>query len=119
MVHYARLAGENGLNMSRATFTLIIKFSNMLDDLKQLINQVQFFEELEGTKTPDINALTKSLKELPQFNTIRNKWEQASKMRKWLSDTKSKLATKYESELKHEALKKKKEEIEKAKKEEK
>jgi hypothetical protein len=38
MVPYARLAGENGLNMSRAAFTLIIKFSNMLDDLKQLVN---------------------------------------------------------------------------------
>jgi len=32
-------------------------------------------------------------------------------MRKWISDTKSKLAAKYESELRLEALKKKKEEL--------
>lgn len=39
-------------------------------------------------------------------------------MRKWISDTKSKLAAKYESEFRHEALKKKKEEYLKLKKDE-
>jgi len=96
--------------MTRAAFALIIKFSNMVEDFISLVDQVQFFQEDEGgsTSKPDIAALVKSLKEAPQFLSIRNKWEQAAKMRKWISDTKSKLASKYETELRQEALKKKK-----------
>jgi len=111
---YARLAGENGLRMTRAAFALLIKFGDMLEDFVSLVDQVQFFNEIEGTQTTDLNALIKILKELPQFVSIRNKWEQASKMRKWISDMKSKLGGKYETELRHEVLKKKKEAAAKA-----
>ena len=117
MVPYARLAGENGLRMSRAAFALLIKFGDMLEDFVSLVDQVQFFKEIkevEGTQTTDLNSLIKILKDLPQFASIRNKWEQASKMRKWISDMKSKLAGKYETELRHEVLKKKKEAATKA-----
>ena len=56
-----------------------------------------------------MNALIKILKELPQFFSIRNKWEQASKMRSWINEKKGKLSLKFESEVRDEVLKKKKE----------
>lgn len=95
--------------MSRAAFALLIKFGDMLEDFVSLVDQVQFFNEIEGTQTTDLNSLIKILKELPQFSSIRNKWEQASKMRKWINEMKSKLGGKYETEVRHEVLKKKKE----------
>lgn len=100
--------------MSRAAFALLIKFGDMLEDFVSLVDQVQFFNEIEGTQTTDLNALIKILKELPQFSSIRNKWEQASKMRKWIHETKSKLGNKHESDVRHEVLKKKKEAAAKA-----
>lgn len=106
-VMYAMLAGQNGLRMSRAAFALLIKFGDMLEDFVSLVDQVRFYNE--HTQAQDLNALIKILKELPQFFPIRNKWEQASKMRKWINEKKGKLSVRYESEVKEEVLKQKRE----------
>jgi hypothetical protein len=64
MVPYARLAGANGFKMTRAAFALLIKFSDMLEDFVSLVDQVQFFNEVED-KSSDLPAVITFLKELP------------------------------------------------------
>ena len=38
MVPYARLAGPNGLKMTRAAFSLIIKFSDLVEDFLSVVD---------------------------------------------------------------------------------
>ena len=61
MVPYARLAGKNGFNMTRSAFALLIKFSDMLEDLVSLVDQVQFFNEVEEVSVQELIAFLKDL----------------------------------------------------------
>ena len=45
MVGHSRVAGANGLRMTRAAFSLLVKFSDMLEDFVSVVDQVQFFNE--------------------------------------------------------------------------
>lgn len=91
--------------MTRVAFSLLIKFGDLLEDFVSLVDQVNYFNQFENTNDTDpksnidINQLLNILKELPQFAQIRNKWEEASKMRKWIQDKKSKLQLKYEKDV--------------------
>ncbi len=91
--------------MTRVAFSLLIKFGDLLEDFVSLVDQVNYFNQFENTNDTDqksnidINQLLNILKELPQFTQIRNKWEEASKMRKWIQDKKSKLQLKYEKDV--------------------
>lgn len=40
MVPFARLGGADGLRMSRAAFAVMVKFSDLLDDFRSLVDQV-------------------------------------------------------------------------------
>lgn len=65
MVPFARGGGPNGLRMARAAFALLIKFSDMLEDFVSVVDQVQFFKEIESGKSKDVPAIIAFLKELP------------------------------------------------------
>ena len=107
----ARLAGLNGMKMSRAAFALLIKFSDMVEDFLSLVDQVQFFCECEADKSNDLVAINNFLKELPQYEFILKKWEQASKMREWINTEKRKdLALKYEKAVRDEVIARKQKE---------
>lgn len=47
-ITYARFAGQNGLRMARSAFALLIKFSDMLEDFVSLVDQAQFYNEVES-----------------------------------------------------------------------
>lgn len=118
MVPFARGGGPNGLRMARSAFALLIKFSDMLEDFVSVVDQVQFFKEIESGKAKDVPAIIAFLKELPQFPAILEKFEQASRMRSWINDRKQRLSLDYEKEVREELLQKKKKEAkEKAQKE--
>lgn len=73
--------------MTRSAFALLIKFSDLIEDFVSLVDQVQFFNELED-KSDNLTEIIDFLKELPQFAMILKKWEQASKMRQWINEFK-------------------------------
>jgi len=112
MIPYARLMGNNGLRMSRAAFALLIKFSDMLEDFVSLVDQIQFLKEVESSgpsvSPTNINPALEFLKGIPHFADIKEKWKEASKMRSWISESKSRISVKYDKEVKDEVLKKKK-----------
>lgn len=116
-IAYARVAGQNGLRMARAAFALLIKFSDMLEDFVSLVDQAQFYNEVESQDTQDIGSIIAFLKDLPQWPMICKKWEQAAKMRPWISEEKGRLSLKYEKDVREEILKKRKAEAKKAKEE--
>jgi hypothetical protein len=60
--------------MARAAFALHIKFGDLLEDFVSLVDQTAFFNEVED-KSNDLPATIAFLKELPQFEQIRTKWE--------------------------------------------
>ena len=107
MVGHSRVAGANGLRMTRAAFSLLVKFGDMLEDFVSVVDQVQFFNEIES-KQQDLNHVINFLKELPQFPLILEKWEQASRMRKWIQDFKNQRSINYEAEVTAEVVQKKK-----------
>jgi hypothetical protein len=86
VIPYARLAGPNGLRMARAAFALLIKFSDMLEDFVSLVDQAQFYNEVESQDAHDVNPIITFLKDLPQWPMICKKWEQAAKMRQWINE---------------------------------
>lgn len=102
----AQLARANGLALTRAAFAPLIKFSDLLEDFVSLVDQLQFFNEVED-KASDLPALLAFLRELPQFSVVVRRWEAASKMRQWINDSKSRMTDKYEQEAKEELLKSK------------
>lgn len=115
---FARGGGPGGLTMTRAAFSLLIKFSDMLEDFVSVVDQVQFFKEIEAAKAKDVAAIIAFLKELPQFPAILGKFEQASKMRGWINERKGRLRRDCAKEVEDELLQKKKKEAkEKAEKE--
>jgi hypothetical protein len=65
MVPFARLAGVNGMKLTRSAFSLIVKFSDLVGDFLSLVDSVKFFCETQESKSNDINAIREFIKELP------------------------------------------------------
>ncbi len=81
LVPYARLGGIEGLRLTRAAFSSIIKFSNLADSLSDMIDEVDMqSEELEGD-SERLYKLCETVKKGRNFEAIFKRWEQASKMR--------------------------------------
>lgn len=86
----------------------------MLEDFVSLVDQAQFYNEVESQDTEDVDPIIAFLKDLPQWPMICKKWEQAARMRPWISEEKGQLSLKYEKEVREELLKKRKAEAKKA-----
>jgi hypothetical protein len=81
MVAYARLSGEDGMRLSRATFAVMIKFSEFYDEFSNLIDEVDInWGDLEGDDERDIK-IKEIIKAAPHYEQIAKRWESASKMR--------------------------------------
>jgi hypothetical protein len=116
MVAYARLSGEDGMRLSRASFAVMIKFSEFFDEFNQLVDEIDMqWSDLEGDSERDIK-LKEMIKATPHYEQIAKRWESASKMRQWISEKKKNLIEKIKKEVETEFTKKKTEE--KKKKEE-
>lgn len=81
MVPYARLAGQDGLRMTRAAFAVMIKFSDYLESFECLSDEIEMeWHQLEGDKERDIK-IKEMIKNSTQYDNIFKRWESASKMR--------------------------------------
>jgi len=89
MVPYARVGGEQGMQLSRAAFAVVVKFSDLTLDLVTILDEVELmWEEKEG----NLKEILEHLKtELPATEKLAKRWESASKMRSWLSQKKQAL----------------------------
>ena len=55
MVPYARLSGEDGMRLSRASFAVMIKFSEFFEEFNNLVDDVEMmWSDLEGDAERDI-----------------------------------------------------------------
>lgn len=117
MVPYARLSGEDGLRLSRASFAVMIKFSEYFEEFVHLVNEIEMnWVDLDGDADREVK-IKDMLKAAPHYEQISKRWESASKMRQWISEKKKNLIEKIKKEVEVE-YKKKKDEDKKKKDEE-
>ncbi len=81
MVAYARLSGEDGMRLSRATFAVMIKFSEYFDEFNNLVDEIDInWSDLEGDADRDLK-IKEMIKAAAHYEQIAKRWESASKMR--------------------------------------
>jgi len=67
MVAYARLSGEDGMRLSRAAFSVMLKFSEFFDDFNNLIDEVDInWTDLEGDEEREIK-IKEMIKSAPHY----------------------------------------------------
>lgn len=110
MVPYARLAGSDGMRLSRATFAVMIKFSEFFQDFIDIVGEVDImWSEFEGDAEREIK-MKEELKKQEHFEQISKRWESASKMRQWINEKKKNMMDKVKKEVEAEFMVKKEEE---------
>ena len=101
--------GENGLRLTRAAFSVMIKFSEFFDSFSDLVDEVDMqWMTLEGDEERDIK-LREIVKTFHNYDGILKRWDSASRMRLWLMEKKKNLADKVKKQVTDEYKKKKKE----------
>lgn len=74
---YARVGAENGLQMSRVVFAVMIKYSQLTDELEQQITEVQLLDEqqdLEMERPQRIKAIVNEVKQDEDFKKLLHQW---------------------------------------------
>ena len=118
MVPYANLGGGDGMRITRAAFSVMVKFSDMFDDLSSVLDEIDMISSTTEPAQLD-QALKDQLRNHPNWEHLFKRWESASKMRSWISEKKKNLAERIKKEVEADFSKKKKEQKEKEEKEEK
>lgn len=107
MCTYARLGGEDGMRLTRASFGVMIKFSEFYDSFTQMVDNVDMeWSMLEGDDERDIK-MKEMIKAMPHYDMIFKRWESAAKMRQWINEKKTNLSQKVQKEVEAEYKKKK------------
>jgi hypothetical protein len=113
-VAHARLAGLDGMRLSRAAFGVMIKFSEFFDAFTDVIDEVDMqYTMLEGDEDRNLK-IKETIEAMPHYDNIFKRWESASNMRKWINEKKSNLTEKIKKEVEADYKKKKEEEKAKA-----
>jgi len=108
-VPYARLAGADGMRLSRAAFAVMIKFSEFFSDFSGMVDEVDFqWSQLEGDDERDFK-IKQTIKAMPNYDMILKRWDSASKMRQWVNEKKKNLSDKVKKDVEAEYKKKKEE----------
>jgi hypothetical protein len=106
----SRIGGAMGLKLNRAAFAIMIKFSDLSEDLFKIVDELQMLAELEEDGPQKDQVLIKALKEIKNANLIIERWQSAARMRQWLQQKRKNLAEKIEKRLEKKLRKKKMEE---------
>jgi len=84
MCVYARLGGNEGMNLSRAAFAVILKFSESVASFNAVKDLVI---GCSGQAARDIVAKLKA-EQAAEFEAVLKRWETASQIRKWTQQVK-------------------------------
>jgi len=97
------------MRLSRAAFSVMIKFSEFFDDFISLVDEVDIrLEELQEDDEKDIKV-KEYIKSLTHYEQISKRWDSASKMRQWVNEKKKNLIERIKKEVETEYSKKKEE----------
>lgn len=120
MVPYARLSGQDGMRLSRAAFSVMIKFSDyLLDTVSICLDEIDLLSAEYDDAAERDAKIKESLKTIPHFDALLKRWESASKMRVWINEKKTNLMERIKKSVEAEYKKKKEEDKEKKTEEEK
>jgi hypothetical protein len=109
----AVFGGADGMRITRAAYAVILQFSDLGDEWRNCQDAV----ELERGEDGEEAAIIGMLKE--DYPQVITKFEHATKMRPWISETKKDLNEKLTAQLKKKRLSEKKETYKKAEEEKK
>jgi len=90
---YARVAGENGLKLTRAAFAASLKLSEQLEAFRILSEEVEMASMDVGDEFTGLQRLRKIVEKLQEYESkelqpMMTRWESASEIRRWLNDKK-------------------------------
>ena len=89
---YARVAGENGLRLSRAVFAATLKLSDNIENFRKLTEEVEMValehseEELSTDKKAKLIFTQLRENQVQVLETMLGRWEQASEIRRWIKE---------------------------------
>ena len=118
MVPYARLAGADGMRLSRAALAVMIKFSDYLTDTVMVCKDeidLLWMDLASAEPAERDSKIKEALKTLPHFDALLKRWESASKMRVWINVKKTNLSERLKKSVEAEYKKKKEEDSQKKK----
>lgn len=110
MVAYARLSGADGMRVSRAAFSVMIKFSEFYQDFIFMVDEIDMMYEMSKDDPERELKMKEHLKSTMHYEQIQKRWESASKMRQWVNEKKKNLIERIKKEVETEYTKKKQEE---------
>jgi hypothetical protein len=97
------------MRLSRATFSVLIKFSEFFDDFVSIVDEVDLkYEEVKDDDDKDVK-MKEAIKAMPHYEQIFKRWESASKMRQWINEKKKNLIEKIKKDVEQEFQKQKEE----------
>ena len=100
-IQFARLGGVNGLKLTRSSFAVMIKFSDILEDFIALQEEVAIQANMEPDDKKDKNLIA-FIKTNPQAEIIMRRFESASRMRQWINEKKQAMSNELELVVKKE-----------------
>ncbi len=107
---HARLHGSAGMTISRVTFAVMIKYSQLTDSVEEAINSIEceFDEQDESLSRVDkLKAVRLNLQNDNNFKKVLQEWTSASRIRKWITEKKLNLSLKIEKAIRERYYKRK------------
>jgi colicin import membrane protein len=117
-VTHAKVSQEQGLKMSRTVFTVMVKYSQLVDKLEEATQEIEILDgsidcNLEHKER--LREFRAEIKDDDNFKELLQQWVQASRVRLWITEKKTNLSAKIDSAQRATFVKNKKEKIKKEK----
>lgn len=81
MVPHARIGGPDGMRLTRAAFAVMVKFSDLTQDLVSTVDETDMSWTEFGS---DAKKMLTHLKTIATTDILIKRWESASRMRVYL-----------------------------------
>jgi len=93
-VPHAKIGQADGMRLSRAAFAVMVKFSDLTQELMSSIDEIEMNWDEQEKQVPKI---LEHLKAINAVDLLLKRWESASKMRLYLQEKKRMFQSRYRS----------------------
>lgn len=103
-VPHAKIGQADGMRLSRAAFAVMVKFSDLTQELMSSIDEIEMNWDEQEKQVPKI---LEHLKAINAVDLLLKRWESASKMRLYLQEKKKDVSEQISIQVENEVKKKK------------
>lgn len=117
-INHAKVGQEDGLLMSRTAFTVMVKYSQLVDVFEETLQEIEVLDgqiDITMDAKERLKEFRAEIKDDDNFKQLLQQWVQASKIRIWIVEKKNNLSEKIEQSQRSAFVKTKKEKLKKEK----